>query len=206
MDILLDSKLWAKIFKEMPAVSALWVKKNKGKSPTKFQLKDLCVIHIATEKVEKGFSRAIWHDGGRSVDYTIYRAQGVEAVIESSILKCLVKEGLLPAYILYNGVRLIEEKADSLSLGLSSIEKGFIYLIRNADIYKIGITENILRRMSELKPDEILNIIRCSNYQEIEKELHKSLRPSRIPQTEYFRLDDAQIEFVHSEMIRLAKF
>ena len=140
------------------------------------------------------------------MDYIIYRAQGVEAVIESSILKCLVKEGLLPAYVLYNGVRLIEEKTDSLSLGLSSIEKGFVYLIRNADIYKIGITENILRRMSELKPDEILNIIRCSNCQEIEKKLHKSLRPSRIPQTEYFRLDDAQIEFVHSEMIRLAKF
>ena len=206
VDILLDSKLWAKVFKEMPAESVLWVKKNKGKSSTKFQLKDLCIIRITVEKVQKGFSRAIWHDGGRSIDYTIYRERGVEAVIESGILKCLVKEGLLPAYVLYNGVKLIEEKAESPSASLSSSEKGFVYLIRNADIYKIGITENVLRRMSELRPDEILNIIRCTNYPEVEKELHKSLRPSRIPQTEYFRLDDAQIEFVHSEMIRLAKF
>ena len=129
VDILLDSKLWAKVFKEMPAASVLWVKKNKGKSSTKFQLKDLCVIRIAVEKVQKGFSRAIWHDGGRSIDYTIYRERGVEAVIESGILKCLVKEGLLPAYVLYNGVRLIEEKAESPTASLSSSEKGFVYLI-----------------------------------------------------------------------------
>lgn len=155
MEILLDSKLWAKVFKEMPAASVLWVRKNKGKSSTKYQLKDLCVIHIAMEKFQKGFSRAIWHDGGRLIDYVIYRERGVEAVIESSILKCLVKEGLSPEYVLYNGFRLIEEKAESPSTSLSSSEKGFVYLMRNADIFKIGITENVLRRMPELRPDEI---------------------------------------------------
>ena len=38
------------------------------------------------------------------------------------------------------------------------VEKGFVYLIRNQDIYKIGITDNLLRRFSQLKPDEILNV------------------------------------------------
>jgi hypothetical protein len=205
MDILLDSKLWAKVFKVMPATSVLFVKKNKGKSPTKFLLKDLCVIRISAQDVKKGFSKKIWHNA-KGIDYIIWSKGGAEAIIESSILKCLVREGILPVYVLYNGVRLIEEKAKSLPSGLPPIEKGFVYLIRNTDIYKIGITENILRRMTELKPDEILNIIRCSNYQEVEKELHKSLKSSRIPQTEYFRLNDSQVEFVHSEMVRLAKF
>ena len=49
---------------------------------------------------------------------------------------------------------------------------GFVYFVRNDEIYKVGITDNLLRRLKELKPDEILNSVRCSNYQEIEKKMH----------------------------------
>ena len=71
--------------------------------------------------------------------------------------------------------------------------KGFVYLIRNQDIFKIGITENLLNRMSQLDPDEIIDVIKCSNFRELEKDLHREYKDCRIPQTEYFRLDQNQI-------------
>ena len=83
---------------------------------------------------------------------------------------------------------------------------GFIYLIRNKDLCKIGITENLKRRMDQLKPDEILNVVRCANYQELERQLHGQYKNVRIPQTEYFRLSDLQIQEVHKSMTSLAKF
>ncbi len=86
------------------------------------------------------------------------------------------------------------------------VEKGFVYLIRNQDIYKIGITDNLLRRFNQLKPDEVLNVVRCSNFESLEKELHKKFKEYRIPQTEYFRLSKNQIEKVNIEMINGADF
>ena len=85
-------------------------------------------------------------------------------------------------------------------------EKGFVYFVRNQDIYKIGITDNLLRRFNQLKPDEILNVVRCSNYENLEKQLHKTFKEYRIPQTEYFRLDKNQIEKVNVEMTKGAEF
>tara|TARA_Y100001978_G_scaffold105363_1_gene94197 strand:- start:80 stop:1141 length:1062 start_codon:yes stop_codon:yes gene_type:complete len=76
-------------------------------------------------------------------------------------------------------------------------EYGYVYLIRNKDIYKIGITQNMLQRMDQLKPDELLDSVRCSNFRELEKEIHKEFKVCRIPQTEYFRLDKKQITEIH---------
>ena len=74
---------------------------------------------------------------------------------------------------------------------------GFVYFIRNGDIYKIGITQNMLKRMDQLQPDELLDSVRCPNYRELEKEIHKEFKDCRIPQTEYFRLNNKQISQVH---------
>ena len=71
----------------------------------------------------------------------------------------------------------------------NSIAYGFVYFIRNKDIYKIGITQNMLQRMQQLKPDELLDSIRLSNYKELEREIHSQFKDCRIPKTEYFRLD-----------------
>ena len=89
---------------------------------------------------------------------------------------------------------------------INTLEKGFVYLIRNDDIYKIGITDNLLRRFNQLKPDEVLNVVRCSNFESLEKELHKKFKEYRIPQTEYFRLSKNQIEQVNIEMTKGADF
>ena len=87
-----------------------------------------------------------------------------------------------------------------------ALNKGFVYFIRNDDIYKIGITDNLLRRFNQLKPDEILNVVRCTNYEDLETKLHRQFKKFRIPQSEYFRLDKNQVEEVHIEMLRGAKF
>ena len=53
---------------------------------------------------------------------------------------------------------------------------------------------------------QILNVVRCSNYETLEKDLHKKFKENRIPQTEYFRLENNQIEEVNIEMINGANF
>ena len=86
------------------------------------------------------------------------------------------------------------------------LQEGFVYLIRNQDIYKIGITENLINRMSQLDPDEIIDVIKCSNFRELERDLHRDYKECRIPQTEYFRLDDRQIREVSKKLKTKAKF
>ncbi len=71
---------------------------------------------------------------------------------------------------------------------------GFVYLIRNKDLYKIGITQNLEQRMKALKLDEILKTLQTENYEELERKLHKKYKDVRIPQTEYFRLTESQLE------------
>ena len=71
--------------------------------------------------------------------------------------------------------------------------EGWIYLIKNGDLYKIGITRNFDNRMRQLKPDKIINKLYSKSYKQLEKELHKKYKDVRIPQSEYFRLNRFQI-------------
>ena len=82
----------------------------------------------------------------------------------------------------------------------------FVYFVRNGDLFKIGITENMLRRLREVAPDELLNVVRCSNFQEVKRELHQRFKDVRLPQMEYFRLSDQQVQQVHQLMVKLAEF
>tara|TARA_Y100001968_G_C19186500_1_gene633040 strand:+ start:214 stop:750 length:537 start_codon:yes stop_codon:yes gene_type:complete len=66
---------------------------------------------------------------------------------------------------------------------------GWLYLIRNKDLYKIGITKNFENRMRQLKPDNVVIKIYTSEFIKLEKELHHRYKKFRIPQTEYFRLE-----------------
>ena len=75
----------------------------------------------------------------------------------------------------------------------------------NKDIYKIGITQNMLQRMEQLKPDELLDSVRCSNYKELEREIHNKFKGCRIPQTEYFRLEKEEIAEIHQLLKDKAK-
>ena len=78
--------------------------------------------------------------------------------------------------------------------------------MRYKDLYKIGINENLLRRLGELNRDEILNVSRCSNFKFVEKEIRDSYIAKRLPQTEYFRLYENEVEEVHKLLTQLSEF
>ena len=80
---------------------------------------------------------------------------------------------------------------------------GWLYLIKNGDLYKIGITRNLDNRMRQLKPDNIVAKLYSCQFKQLEKEFHKRYKNVRIPQTEYFRLDLRQIREIKR---RLSKF
>tara|TARA_B100000242_G_scaffold287992_1_gene255595 strand:- start:128 stop:1522 length:1395 start_codon:yes stop_codon:yes gene_type:complete len=98
----------------------------------------------------------------------------------------------------------LEYISDEIEFDLNN-DSGFVYLIRNQDIYKIGITENLLNRMSQLNPDEIIDVIKCRNFRDLERNLHREFKEFRIPQTEYFRLSNKQLRSVSEKFKKWAK-
>ena len=73
-------------------------------------------------------------------------------------------------------------------------QNGYIYVIANQDLTKIGITTDLKRRMKELKPDKIYATAWIKDYESLERDLHARYSRERIPQTEYFRLSQLQLE------------
>ena len=80
---------------------------------------------------------------------------------------------------------------------------GWLYLIRNRDIYKIGITKNFNNRMRQLKPDNVIAKLYTSDYIKLERELHHRYKDYRIPQTEYFRLDNSHLREIKKRISKL---
>tara|TARA_Y100001968_G_C19271577_1_gene674520 strand:- start:135 stop:677 length:543 start_codon:yes stop_codon:yes gene_type:complete len=81
---------------------------------------------------------------------------------------------------------------------------GWIYLIRNKDLYKIGVTKKFENRMRQLKPDCVISKLYTSNFLKLERELHHRYKKFRIPQTEYFRLEDAHIKEIKQRISIIA--
>jgi len=71
---------------------------------------------------------------------------------------------------------------------------GWLYLIRNRDLYKIGITKNFENRMRKLKPDNVVAKFYTADFVKLERELHNRYKKFRIPQTEYFRLEKSHVK------------
>ena len=71
---------------------------------------------------------------------------------------------------------------------------GWLYIIRNRDLYKIGITKNFINRMRQLKPDNVVAKFYTADFVKLERELHNRYKKYRIPQTEYFRLENHHVK------------
>ena len=80
---------------------------------------------------------------------------------------------------------------------------GWLYLIRNRDLYKIGITKNFDNRMRQLKPDNIVAKLYTSDFMKLERELHNRYKKFRIPQTEYFRLEKYHLKEIKHRISKL---
>ena len=67
-----------------------------------------------------------------------------------------------------------------------------VYLVRNGDLHKIGRTDNLERRLAELKPGVLVQWLETDRSRDLEYELHQRFKFKRIPQTEYFRLNERE--------------
>ena len=218
--ILLDTKFWNKVFKILKPATIVVVKTNKGSGKNKLIPSNGLVALSYRDNLNGFFLKMLdGHFGDELLiarPGSIPRWKRIEAdafekgfcpltidEIEKAILRVAIADGLIPDTATYGGKRVVEQRQEAFK---STIRFGFVYLVRNDEIYKIGITDNMLRRLKELKPDELLNSVRCINYKEIEKKMHAHFKNRRIPQTEYFRLDASEIEEAHSLMTEMANF
>jgi len=206
-EIILDLKIWKAVEAQLSPTHLQWLRENKGKSQNKL-INSVALIKVSKIAIEQAeimnqvFRSSIAVQLKASIgvrnQYALFRS------IEKAIVVALIRVGHLPESTTFCG-KAVVQPATACS-NAPAIERGFVYFIRNGDLHKIGITENLLRRMSELQPDEILNVVRCVNYRDVERLLHSKLKSSRIPQSEYFRLDSLQVEQVHAAIIELAQF
>jgi hypothetical protein len=86
---------------------------------------------------------------------------------------------------------------------------GIIYVIKSEllEAHKIGITNDWSRRKRELKvgvSTSAVHVARINNAGSLETYLHSKFQHSRLPQSEWFRLDENDLTFVRSA-IRKAK-
>tara|TARA_Y100001968_G_scaffold310506_1_gene331519 strand:+ start:439 stop:1083 length:645 start_codon:yes stop_codon:yes gene_type:complete len=214
MDFLIDRKFWNLVKKQLSPQNASVITKCLSKKffPNEF------ILNLPNKRISKGFIdkkclhvRPLFGEGSlkyyfRVKDYDLEQIEiaTIRTLIEykglSEKIKYCKKGNSDCAYV----IDQLEEQEFDRNYYLT--KKGFVYFIRNEEIYKIGITDNLLRRFTQIKPDEVLNVVRCTNYETLEKDLHKIFKANRIPQTEYFRLDKYQIEQVNIEMTTRANF
>ena len=202
MNFLIDRKFWNLVIKKLRPYPALVVKKGLAKEKYDYEpaIKKELVLILPEKRIKSGFFRA------NCVNGYVKLATSEEYAVEQAMLEVLIETQGMSDKATYkigkNKPTFVIDQYEPIS----TVENGFVYLITNDDIYKIGITDNLLRRFNQLKPDEVLNVVRCSNFESLEKELHKKFKEFRIPQTEYFRLSKTQIEQVNIEMTKGADF
>ena len=70
----------------------------------------------------------------------------------------------------------------------------FVYLMKNADLYKIGITSNLENETSKMKPGKIISFFKTKDPKSFEVRLLRLYKKKRIPGTNYFRLSEAEVD------------
>jgi len=198
-----DSAMWKKTMEHLPVELRKWVSDNR-KTGKRYILSDP-LLRLGNEHVACGFFIAQMTSASAGNSYVIQDRSLLNGknteLIEVAIIKTAIQCGHLSRTIHYKGQRLLSDESTPTP---SQVSVGFVYFVRNGDIFKIGITENLVRRFNEIKPDEILNVVRCLNYKEVERRLHSEYKQDRIPQSEYFRLSEAQVNRIHSLLLEWA--
>ena len=70
---------------------------------------------------------------------------------------------------------------------------GFVYLMKNGDLYKLGCTTNLKSEASKMKPGEIISSFKTSDPKSFEVRLLRLYKKKRIPDTNYFRLSESEV-------------
>ena len=71
---------------------------------------------------------------------------------------------------------------------------GYVYLIRVGDLYRIGKTDNLDKKIRKLKPDELLTSIMTKEPETLEARLLRKYKSQRIPETGYLKMNKRQIK------------
>ena len=70
---------------------------------------------------------------------------------------------------------------------------GYVFLIRVGDLYRIGKTKNLEKKIKQLKPDELLLSILTKEPETLEARLLRKYKSQRIPETGYLNLNKRQL-------------
>ncbi len=70
----------------------------------------------------------------------------------------------------------------------------FVYLMRNGDLFKIGCTSDLEIESKKLKPGKIISSFKLNDPKNFEARLIRLYKKKRIPDTNYFRLSEAEVD------------
>ena len=70
---------------------------------------------------------------------------------------------------------------------------GFVYLMKNGDLYKLGCTTNLKSEASKMKPGELISSFKTNDPKSFEVRLLRLYKKKRIPDTNYFRLSESEV-------------
>ncbi len=71
---------------------------------------------------------------------------------------------------------------------------GFVYLMKNGDLYKLGCTTNLKSEASKMKPGEIISSFKTNEPKSFQVRLLRLYKKKRIPDTNYFRLSESEVD------------
>ena len=71
---------------------------------------------------------------------------------------------------------------------------GYVYLIRVGNLYRIGKTDNLDKKINKLNPDELLSSILTKEPETLEARLLRKYKSQRIPETGYLELSQRQLK------------
>lgn len=203
-EFLFERKHWNMLLQKLPPSIRLKTKKNISFSES--------IIVFGPDNEDDSVVRklsldlSLKKDAEYLIDPDEEEIMQIEKAIGDALIATLVELKAFPRGARNNGELLCEDDTLDAVDNDSDNLVGFVYLVRNKDLFKIGITIDLKRRMDELRPDEIINTVKCKNFRAVERDLHSLYKTNRIPQTEYFRLDSDQVEVVQRLMMRLAEF
>ena len=70
---------------------------------------------------------------------------------------------------------------------------GYVYLIRIGDLYRIGKTDNLNKKIKKIKPDELLSSIMTKEPETLKARLLRKYKSKRIPETGYLKLSKREL-------------
>ena len=91
--------------------------------------------------------------------------------------------------------------------GSTARSYGILYLVccDQSGLHKIGITNNWAQRRRQLRVGETttqVHVVRVNKAEQLERYLHRRFSAKRLPQSEWFKLDSADLVFVRSVFLK----